>query len=92
MTLVAGRSVRKIADPTVAAGTLLKDGYTNDQIYKPLQLKPITELEKVCGKKHFAELLSDCIVKPEGKPPLVAESDKRPAINPAASDFDDSLL
>ena len=90
--LVAGRSVRKIADPTVAAGTLLKDGYTNDQIYKPLQLKTITELEKVCGKKHFAELLSDCIVKPEGKPTLVAESDKRPAINPSASDFDDSLL
>ena len=90
--LVAGRSVRKINDPDMAAGSLLKAGYNSDQIYKPLQLKTITELEKICGKKRFAELMDGCIVQPEGKPPLVAESDKRPAIDPTADDFDDSLL
>lgn len=89
---MAGRSVRKISDPAMAAGSLLKAGYKSDQIYKPLQLKTITELEKVCGKKRFAELMDGCIVKPEGKPTLVAESDKRPAIDPTADDFDDSLL
>ena len=39
------------------------------------------------GKKQFNELLGDLVVMPAGKPTLVPESDKRPAINTAIDDF-----
>lgn len=47
-------------------------------------------MEKKLGKKKFSELLGGLIVKPEGKPTLVPENDKRPAIsmnNTAMADF-----
>ena len=43
-------------------------------------LIPITEMEKLMGKKTFASVLGGLIVKPQGKPTLVPGSDKRPAI------------
>ena len=33
------------------------------------------------GKKQFGELLEDLIIKPEGKPTLVVETDKRPELS-----------
>ena len=39
------------------------------------------------GKKRFEELLGGLITKPPGKPTLVPDSDKRPAMNTAAEDF-----
>ena len=41
------------------------------------------------GKKTFTEVLGDLVVKPAGKPTLVPESDKRPAldIHSAESEF-----
>lgn len=39
------------------------------------------------GKNKFNELLSGFITKPQGKPTLVPESDKRPALNTAKDDF-----
>ena len=56
---------------------------------KPEELKGISDLEKVVGKKKFNELCGEYIVKPQGKPTLVPESDKRPAFNAAADDFKD---
>ena len=43
------------------------------------------------GKKQFAEILGGYVEKPQGKPTLAPESDKRPAItgNSAADDFAD---
>ncbi len=38
-------------------------------------------MEKAIGKKSFAKLLSDLIIKPVGKATLVVESDKRSEIN-----------
>ena len=38
-------------------------------------------------KSRFDELLTDYIEKPQGKPTLVPESDKRPAMNNAKTDF-----
>lgn len=84
--LVAGKSLRKIADPKRLGDELRRRGL-ND-IFKPLELKTITELEKMVGKKELAEIAGDLIVKPEGKPTLVPEYDKRPAIDPIARDFD----
>lgn len=79
LKLVRGRSNRKIVDPEKAAEILQADGFT--EIYKPKELKTITALEKLCGKKRFASLLSSVIEKPEGKPALVSLDDKRPEIN-----------
>ena len=43
------------------------------------------------GKKQFAEVLGGYVEKPQGKPTLAPESDKRPALtnNSAAEDFAD---
>jgi hypothetical protein len=45
----------------------------------------ITAMEKVLGKKEFARLLEELVVKPVGKPTLVPEGDKRPALTASAS-------
>lgn len=78
LKLVAGRSTRKIADEAAAAASLLSAGYSD--IYKPQSLRTLTELEKLCGKKRFAELLGANLTKSEGKPALVPASDKRPEL------------
>ena len=52
----------------------------------------ITAMEKAITKKTFTELLSDLIIKPQGKPALVQESDKRPewsSTESAINDFKD---
>ena len=52
-------------------------------------------MEKLVGKKRFAETLGGLIVKPAGKPVLVPESDKREAIHSAEAakaDFDDDII
>ena len=43
-------------------------------------------MTKLLGKKRFEELLGDYVHKPEGKPTLVPESDKRPALTPVSAD------
>ena len=45
------------------------------------------ELCTKTGKAKFDEILGGFIVKPQGKPTLVPESDKRPAMNNAKNDF-----
>lgn len=47
-------------------------------------------MQKVLGKDRFEELLAGFIEKPQGKPTLVPESDKRPAMNTAKSDFSEN--
>lgn len=87
--LVAGRSKRTIADQEAAAKILMDHGY-ND-VYKPKEMVAMTNLEKAIGKKKFNELLEDYIVKSDGKPALVAETDKRPeisSISSAIADFE----
>lgn len=87
--VVEGRSVRKITDQDSAALALNKAGYKTTEIYKPQELRTITDLEKLTGKKQFAAICGDFIEKPQGKPTLAPESDKRPAIDPLADDFKD---
>ena len=90
--IVEGRSVRKITNAEAAGAALNKAGYLNEQIYKPVELRTITDLEKLIGKKQFAALVGDYITKPTGKPTLAPESDKRKAIDPVADDFKDVEL
>lgn len=77
--LVEGRSNRLITDKEAAATILKENGF--EDIYKPQELLAMGALEKKVGKTAFAELLSAYIDKPQGKPVLVPESDKRPAMN-----------
>ena len=84
-----GRSNRKYTDEKIVAEVLTKAGY--QEIYKPQELQSITAIEKLIGKKKFAELLEDLVEKPEGKPALVPETDKRPELNSveaAAEEFE----
>uniref|UniRef100_UPI00258B6D7C DUF2800 domain-containing protein n=1 Tax=uncultured Selenomonas sp. TaxID=159275 RepID=UPI00258B6D7C len=53
------------------------------------KLLSITAMTKQLGKKRFEELLSNLVEKPQGKPVLVPDSDKRPAMHTAADDFSD---
>lgn len=87
-TIVAGRSNRKITDEAKAVKLLRKAGYTDDVIYKPLEMQTITALEKLVTKKKFGELLGSVIEKPPGKPTLVPEDDKRPEYDPVQSEFE----
>ncbi len=88
--LVEGRSNRKYVDDDEVIGALKNAGYTEKDIYEEV-LKGITKMEKLLGKKRFAELLTEeeLVIKPPGKPTLVPESDKRPEIDPVASAKED---
>ena len=89
--VVEGTSRRKIVDEGGLAKTLMTEGYQEDAIYKPKELQTITTLEKLVGKKNFAELSKGYVEKPQGKPTLVPESDKRPEWNAVEDDFADEL-
>lgn len=81
--VVEGRSNRKYTDETAVAHTLRQDGVSHADIYVT-KLKGITEMTRLLGTKRFHELLDPYIEKPPGKPVLVPETDKRPAINVGA--------
>ena len=85
--LVGGRSVRSFRNVDEAIGALIAAGYDEAMIYdrKP---KTLSELEKMLGKKTFAELLSGYVEKPKGKPTLAKSSDKREAYNLGAAEFE----
>lgn len=78
--LVEGRSNRKYLDEGKVRETLIEAGYTDEDITETKVLG-ITAMEKAIGKKVFGEVLSGLVIKPEGKPVLVPETDKRPELN-----------
>ena len=86
--IVEGRSVRKITDTDSVAAVLTKNGYKQNDIFKPVEMRTITDLEKLVGKKQFAAMCGEWINKPQGKPTLAPEGDKRKAIDPIADDFE----
>lgn len=83
--LVEGRSNRKYTDETAVAEAVSAAGFDPYE-YKVLGVTAMTSL---LGKKRFEEVLSVYIEKPQGKPTLVPESDKRPAIHTAQQDFNE---
>jgi len=76
--LVEGRSIRKYRDEEKVAAAAIEAGY-ND-IYRQ-SLITLTEMQKLMGKQKFEDILGDLVFKPPGKPTLVPNTDKRPAIN-----------
>ena len=81
--VVEGRSVRKYTDEAAVASAVEKAGF--DPYEK--KVLGITAMTSLLGKKRFNELLSGMITKPPGKPALVPDTDKRPALNTAKDDF-----
>ena len=81
--LVEGRSNRKYTNEDAVITAVSQAGFD------PYERKVlgITAMQKLLGKTRFEELLSAYIEKPQGKPTLVPESDKRPAMNTAKNDF-----
>jgi hypothetical protein len=88
--LVEGRSNRVITDKVAAQTALETAGLQEDKFLKPRELLGIGDLEKKVGKKELAALIGSLIVKPDGKPTLVPETDKRPEINSIENDFADT--
>ena len=76
---VEGRSQRAWTDLEAAHKALTDGGIPEELLYerKPLSL---AQTEKAVGKEAFKELAGGFVTKPPGKPALVKESDKRPAI------------
>ena len=81
--LVEGRSVRKFTNEDEVVSAVTGAGF--DPYEK--KLLGITAMQKLLGKARFDELLSRLIEKSKGKLTLVPESDKRPAVSSAVSDF-----
>jgi len=81
--LVEGRSNRKYTSEAAVAAAVESAGFD------PYERKVlgVTAMQKLLGKTRFEELLAPYIEKPQGKPTLVPESDKRPAMNTAKNDF-----
>ena len=81
--VVEGRSARKYTNENTVAQVVSGAGY-DPYTHKILGL---TEMQKLLGKQRFNELLSTLVVKPQGKPALVPESDKRPVMTTITDDF-----
>ncbi len=81
--LVEGRSNRRYTDEAAVADAVSAAGFD------PYERKVlgITAMTSLLGQKRFEEVLGGYIEKPQGKPTLVPESDKRPAIHTAQQDF-----
>nr|MBO6294283.1 DUF2800 domain-containing protein [Schwartzia sp. (in: firmicutes)] len=85
--LVEGRSIRKYTSEEDVAQAAKDAGYTDIYEHKIIS---ITAMEKLMGKKKFQDVLGRLVTKPPGKPTLVPDSDKRPAISTsAAKDFEE---
>lgn len=84
--LVEGRSNRKYINDAAVAAAVEEAGFDPYE----QKLLGITAMQKLLGKSRFEEVLAGFIEKPQGKPTLVPESDKRPAMNNAKSDFNEN--
>lgn len=83
--LVEGRSNRKYTDESAVAEAVTAAGFNPYE----QKLLGITAMTSVLGKKQFENILGSLTYKPQSKPTLVPESDKRPVMNIANQDFKD---
>ena len=83
--VVAGRTKRYFTDDAAVAERVKKAG---KEPYET-KLLGVKAMEELLGRKAFSELLSDLVTRPEGKPTLVPDSDKRPELKSPHQDFTD---
>lgn len=79
--VVEGRSLRKYTDETA----VVQAGSAAGVDVWERRVKTITALEKQVGKKRFTDIFAPYVHKPTGKPTLVPDTDKRPAMSLGAS-------
>ena len=81
--LVEGRSNRKYTNEDAVIAAVTAAGYD------PYEHKilGVTAMTSLLGKKQFNDILGGLITKPQGKPTLVPDSDKRPAMTTIIDDF-----
>lgn len=84
--LVEGKSIRKYTNEEAVASAVKEAGFDPFE----QKLLGITAMQKRMGKAKFESVLSGLLEKPQGKPTLVPESDKRPAVNNARTDFSEN--
>lgn len=76
--VVRSVSRRKYSDDDAVIKAAEEAGFKNVTKVSPIG---ITEMERVMGKKKFADVLGSFVIKPEGKLKLVPESDKGEPVN-----------
>lgn len=86
--LVEGRSNRAWKDELQVASALVQHKVPDEDIYTK-KLIGITAAESLLGKKSFQDVLGSLVIKPQGKPVLVPQTDKRPELNTAESAISD---
>lgn len=81
--LVEGRANRRYTDENAVVAAVKAAGYD------PYEQKilGVTAMTTLLGRKQFNDILGGLITKPQGKPTLVPESDKRPAMTTILDDF-----
>lgn len=76
MMLAEGRSVRTWSDEEQALKSILdRTDLTEEQVYTSTPLT-LSKLEKLLGKKAFAEAAGEYVIKPQGAPKLVPSDTK----------------
>ena len=85
--LVEGRSNRKYTDEKAVMLALQTNGFKPEQ-YLETSLLPITKMEASISKAKFNQHLSNLVSKPQGKPTLALNSDKRPVFNANSAEED----
>lgn len=88
--VVEGRSVSRYLNENALLRRLEDLGYKNTSVfYKPRELVSVSDLKKIIKKDY--DKVADLIEKPQGKPALVEESDKRPEMT-LQKDIEDELF
>ena len=92
--LVRGRSPgRRWADVEAAEREAKKAARRHKlktlEIFEPKKLLSVAKLEKVLGKNDRLFSVAGLVATPEGKPTIAKESDKRPALQPVQTAFED---
>ena len=82
--LVEGRANRTYTDENAVVAAVKAAGYDP---YDEPKLLGVTAMTTLLGRKQFNDILGGLITKPQGKPTLVPESDKRPAMTTILDDF-----
>lgn len=88
--LVEGRSLSRIEDHEAVIAGLEKAGIDLSLCIKPRELKGLTDLKRILRTAGYNEFVAPYVVKPQGKPTIVKDSDPRPvfeARRSAAEDF-----
>ena len=95
--VVEGKSIKTWTDPDKAIKILQDEtGIAKTMFFKSPEMVSPSQAEDIVSSKLMKEILAkhpDLITKPAGKPTLVPESDKRPAIgvSKASDDFKDFI-